>query len=1433
MAGASVILIFAGVVLSLITIVSLLIASMGRLNTDQIAISYNMISKKLSRDVQASGLHLNAPGFKFIIFPSVFTSMEFDDISCLNHDGVSINLDVTLQFQADPKHLYDIVLQFKDFEGYKKILYATGRAAVHDTCAHFNTTAFQSMRGYFQVKLLEEMKGTFSPFYAILRDLQVNNVRRPGDFETAVKDKEAAKENIKIAENERPKLLTQARTEYQKALKQAQIIKERADTDSNIILNQADAEAQAVRTRYTLETDTYAELKRKMQLSVESLLNYMAIRVIGSSKNDVYINLKSPAQIMSIKRKFSEDNNNEHDNKQRQRMTTYHLNNIFQTTQQKLYDGSKNFFRKLKDSTISNETKSLPIISCCSSMHCTIPIVSICDYCEKQYCSNHLTPCLQCNKTYCPYCSTNIDEILPCNITADQNEQKINVQYKTKPIQDEFIIQFTGYYNTITRSNYLTRVFERNHVSYEIIQRNNLLQHYPSDFDIVRFSGDEQIINALKKHPVIRAINPHRQILRYIQYSTIEEDEEITGNKRKLHRSPSNHIRIAESLQAPKLWKMGHRGAGIHVAVFDTGIQDGHPHFPNIAEVTNWTDEKNDHDTIGHGLFVAGVIGSNKECLGIAPEAQLHIFKVFTNNHISYTSWFLDAFNYAIIKKVHVLNLSIGGPDFMDQPFIDKVWDLTSNGIILVSAIGNDGPLYGTLNNPADQMDVIGVGSITVDDAISRFSSRGMTTWELPAGYGRMKPDLVTYGSFVRGSNLVSGCKVLSGTSVASPVVAGAVALLASSVLHRTPNIINPATLKQALLASAHRIRHANMFEQGHGKLNLLRAFRILNQYVPQASLSPSYIDFTECPYFWPYCLQPLYHSAIPIIVNVTILNGMDVVGEVVGQPQWHPQDLYGQYLALSFNFSTKLWPWSGYLAISMSIHQNASNFEGIVQGHVTLTIESPAKDSESFVQRSDLILPVRVRIIPTPIRSHRILWDQYHSIGYPPGYFPRDDLKQKNDPLDWNADHIHTNFRHVYEHLRNAGYFIEVLGQPYTCFDASLYGTLLIVDPEEEFFVEEISKLHNDVVNKSLSLIVFADWYNVSVMKRVQFYDENTRQWWLPETGGANLPALNNLLKPLGIALGDTILEGNFDLGEHMIYYASGTHIVQFPADGYLIYRPLNDQGEAIMQMPISPHMPQQRHLNLDNHENRKKHKIDIESIIKPRPVSMPILGLVESSGGGRVAIYGDSNCIDSVHLVRDCYWLLLALLEFTTSSRVPKLFLQLDENKQMDLPVPELERLNTSRLHKFSRVIEKNDLDNTTKQRKLPQCFINTPTKPSEPLVINLSPQNNIMRYQNHLMANEDDNIDTNVIIDSSESSSHLSRVFFNLKNPIFIPSLFGSFGVLCVFIILCRTRLYRILIMIIYGNGFYNRKSNSSRLKPMSKHRQYHSMSSLSKP
>ena len=67
-----------------------------------------------------------------------------------------------------------------------------------------------------------------------------------------------------------------------------------------------------------------------------------------------------------------------------------------------------------------------------------------------------------------------------------------------------------------------------------------------------------------------------------------------------------------------------------------------------------------------------------------------------------------------------------------------------------------------------------------------------------------------------------------------------------------------------------------------------------------------------------------------------------------------------------------------------------------------------------------------------------------------------------------------------------------------------------MIVDTEDEFDSTEIKKIYEDVSAKGLSIIVFADWYNVSVIEAAKFYDENTRKWWTPLTGGSNIPALN-----------------------------------------------------------------------------------------------------------------------------------------------------------------------------------------------------------------------------------------------------------------------------------------------------------------------------------
>ena len=128
------------------------------------------------------------------------------------------------------------------------------------------------------------------------------------------------------------------------------------------------------------------------------------------------------------------------------------------------------------------------------------------------------------------------------------------------------------------------------------------------------------------------------------------------------------------------------------------------------------------------------------------------------------------------------------------------------------------------------------------------------------------------------GSGIKSGCRALSGTSVASPVVTGAAVLLASTIppeLRKTH--LNPASLKQALVETALRISQADdyrsrtpsqpkdrvtasIFEQGHGKIDLVAAMEALRSYHPRASLQPAVFDTTDCPYMWSVHL--LYNHA-------------------------------------------------------------------------------------------------------------------------------------------------------------------------------------------------------------------------------------------------------------------------------------------------------------------------------------------------------------------------------------------------------------------------------------------------------------------------------------------------------------------------------------------------------------------------------------------
>ena len=226
------------------------------------------------------------------------------------------------------------------------------------------------------------------------------------------------------------------------------------------------------------------------------------------------------------------------------------------------------------------------------------------------------------------------------------------------------------------------------------------------------------------------------------------------------------------------------------MAVLDSGISENVLKSTagdlQVRELVNFTNEPETHDTLGHGTFIAGMVASqNPDCPGLAPDAHLYVLKLFTAHQVTYSSWFLDAFNFVLENDIDLVNLSNGSSDFLDLPFVEKIEELTAKGVIVVGAIGNEGPFQGTLNNPGDLVNVIGVGSLdqTLQN-VAVYSSRGIATWALLQGAGVMKPDLLTSGAALKGLSIEGNghCTVQSGTSVSASVLTGSLALALSAI---------------------------------------------------------------------------------------------------------------------------------------------------------------------------------------------------------------------------------------------------------------------------------------------------------------------------------------------------------------------------------------------------------------------------------------------------------------------------------------------------------------------------------------------------------------------------------------------------------------------------------------------------------------------------
>ncbi|KAG7400196.1 Membrane-bound transcription factor site-1 protease [Phytophthora boehmeriae] len=903
-----------------------------------------------------------------------------------------------------------------------------------------------------------------------------------------------------------------------------------------------------------------------------------------------------------------------------------------------------------------------------------------------------------------------------CHLTAiDALQQQSKVcAFYDNPLTQEYIAQLRDY-DALDAQEQIVSEFISSVVSdygLEIAGRSSFARQAPTDFVVLRtflcgvtrlpvassgadamdrglsYESESLLQNFVTGNATkIKKIEVNREYrnLKLLERNTGRRLKTV-GNKR-VFNEPTRELfglrkespLLVDDLGVRELWDRGFKGQGVKVGIFDTGLSS--TKLTSVKERINWTHEKKNTDLVGHGTFVAGVIsGTDPNCPGIAPEAELFVFRMFTSDQLSFTSWYLDAFNYALFKKIQVLNLSTGGPDFQDLPFVDKVQELAANGIILVSAVGNDGPHYGMLSNPADQVEVIGVGGVTKNNEIAEFSSRGMTTWELPFGSGRVKPDIVTLAEDVPGADASGGCKVLSGTSASAPIVSGSIALLASILPAEDRwSLLNPASMKQILLQSADRLeaRHDeaehvvrnHIFEQGNGMLNISRASKVVQgmwdhyqvaQNTPQSqglgsvtnltkpSSFPDSIDMTDCPRMWPYCSQPLFHSSLPLMVNLTIINPGSVVGTIKNPPQWIG-GTNGEHLIVSVSSPSVLWPYFGSIGVFIEVKEKGAFFDGIAEGSLVLEVENEQKTDE-------LEIPVRIKVVPMPLTSKRILWDQFHNIPYPSAFVPRDNLENQHDLMDASGDHLHTNFHQLWNFLTSEGFFVEVLPFEYSCMDLSKYGVVMVVDPEEEYFRDEIVALQAAIKFSNVSLIVFADWYDDRLLDTLSLFDTSTLSKWRAITGGANIPAINTLLHDFHIAFGDGVIYSSsvslLGSGNDTSFpYWSGSYLTNFPVGGYLGYIDASDQSSMVL-----------------NRSEQTLHDV-------------PVLGLYEvpSLYGGRIAVFGDSSCLDSsVHpgsRFRDCFGMLRSMLRFTNDAVLPPGIAGQDESASTRLQRLELE--------------------------------------------------------------------------------------------------------------------------------------------------------------
>ncbi|MET8042591.1 S8 family serine peptidase [Micromonospora sp. NPDC005215] len=281
---------------------------------------------------------------------------------------------------------------------------------------------------------------------------------------------------------------------------------------------------------------------------------------------------------------------------------------------------------------------------------------------------------------------------------------------------------------------------------------------------------------------------------------------------------------------APTAWAAGRDGTGVKVAVLDTGVDTTHPDLAGrIAEARDFSASGSARDGHGHGTHVASTIAGSGAASsglrkGVAPGAQLLIGKVLDDGGSGYDSSIIAGMEWAAHSGAKVVSMSLGGSatDGTD-PMSQAVNDLTAEtGALFVVAAGNEGAAR-TVGAPGAAAAALTVGAVDRDDNLAEFSSRGPRL-----GDNGLKPEITAPGVGIvaaRAAGTTMGTPVgdayttASGTSMATPHVAGAAAILAQE---------HPdwpaAKLKDALVSTTKANPALTVFEQGAGRVDVARA---------------------------------------------------------------------------------------------------------------------------------------------------------------------------------------------------------------------------------------------------------------------------------------------------------------------------------------------------------------------------------------------------------------------------------------------------------------------------------------------------------------------------------------------------------------------------------------------------------------------------------